>query len=213
VLLGSVAKIASARRLSLGANQSRRKPYLLDYHAPVADIEVRWAAPEEFASAGDVVVAAYKALPNQTVLAGGYADELADVATRALEAEVLVAVKAAAGYDGGPAHAGKPRIVGCVTLVTDRTSRWAEMLKDGEAGVRMMGVHPDFQGRGAGRALLEACVQRAGQLGKRALFLHTTPWMAAAHHLYSSCGFIREPGRDWLPAPDIPLLAFRLDIG
>ena len=159
------------------------------------------------------MIAAYKALPNQTVLAGGYADELADVAARAAEAEVLMAVEAVADDDGGPAHAGKPRIVGCATSVTDRTSRWAEMLKDGEAGVRMMGVHPDFQGRGAGQALLEACVQQAGQLGKRAVFLHTTPWMAAAHHLYSSCGFIREPGRDCLPAPDIPLLAFRRDIG
>ena len=42
------------------------------------------------------------------------------------------------------------------------------------------------------------------------MFLHSTPWMEAAHRLYGSMGFVRVPERDWLPVPDVPLLAFRL---
>jgi hypothetical protein len=34
--------------------------------------------------------------------------------------------------------------------------------------------------------------------------------MEAAHHLYESAGFVRLPERDWLPVPEVPLMAFRL---
>jgi ribosomal protein S18 acetylase RimI-like enzyme len=132
-------------------------------------------------------------------MSGGYEKELADVARRATEAEVLVAV------DGDA-------LVGCVTFVPDSANPWAEELDDGEASIRMLAVDPAVQGRGAGRALLDACIQRASGLGRSALFLHSTPWMSAAHRLYQQAGFVRVPERDWLPVPDVPLLAFRLDL-
>jgi hypothetical protein len=34
--------------------------------------------------------------------------------------------------------------------------------------------------------------------------------MRSAHHLYERLGFERVPERDWVPVPDVPLLAFRL---
>ena len=34
--------------------------------------------------------------------------------------------------------------------------------------------------------------------------------MDAAHRLYQRNHFVRVPERDWLPEPDVPLLAFRL---
>lgn len=33
--------------------------------------------------------------------------------------------------------------------------------------------------------------------------------MDAARHLYESAGFVRLPERDWLPVPEVPLMAFR----
>lgn len=169
-------------------------------------VEVRPVLPEEYEAAGRVVVAAYAALPSPTeMLAGGYGDELADVGRRVTGAEVFVAV--------APTGEGATEVLGCVTLVTNCTSPWAELLREGEAGVRMMGVRPDAQHQGIGRALLNACLERALQLGRSAVLLHSTPWMDAAHVLYESSGFVREPDRDWLPVPEVPLLAFRREIG
>ena len=145
------------------------------------------------------MIAAYEALPGGH-LTEDYAAELADVGRRAKEAEVLVAL-------------GDAELVGCVTFVPDEASPWAELLERGEAGVRMLAVDPGSQGRGTGRALLEACVARGTELGRSALVLHTTPWMAAAQHLYETRGFRRLAERDFEPVPDVPLLAYRLELG
>src|SRR5262249_43550579 len=131
-------------------------------------------------------------------MSDGYARELADVQRRAGEAEVLVAVD--------------DRLVGCVTFVPDPTSPWAESIEDDEAAIRMLGVDPSAQGRGVGRALLGACLDRARQLGRAAVFLHSAPWMQRAHRLYGGAGFVRVPARDWTPVPEVPLLAFRRDL-
>lgn len=159
-------------------------------------MEVRLVRPEEHAEAGELVVRAYGALPGEH-LSGDYAAELADVARRAQEADVLVAVTGARG------------IVGCVTFVPDASSPWAELLEEGEAGIRMLAVDPGAQGRGTGRVLVDACIERARGLGRHALMLHTTPWMTSAHRLYERAGFTRFAERDW-PVPQVPLLAYRL---
>ncbi len=161
-------------------------------------MEIRPARPEEYAGAGAIVVAAYRALPGApTGELGGYAAELADVAGRAAGAEVLVAADGTA-------------LLGCVTFVRDPSSPLAEHLWPDEAAIRMLGVDPAAQGRGVGAALVDACVTRARAAGRAAVFLHSTPWMAAAHRLYERAGFQRTPGRDWQPLPEVPLLAFRL---
>jgi ribosomal protein S18 acetylase RimI-like enzyme len=161
-------------------------------------VEIRPVAASEHESAGRLVVTAYEALAGGH-LTGGYAHELSDVARRSKEAEVLVAAD--------------PGLLGCVTFVPDMSSPWAELLEEGEAGIRMLAVLPEAQGRGIGRALVEACIERARASKRTALMLHTTPWMAAAQHLYESIGFERFAERDWLPVPDVPLLAYRLPLG
>ena len=161
-------------------------------------LEIRPARPEEYGRAGEVVVAADAALPGAHAT-GEYMAELADVARRSKGADILVAL------DGA-------ELVGCVTYVPDHTSPWAEMVEPGESAIRMLGVDPAYQARGTGRALVEECIRRARAAGRKAVFLHSTPWMTAAHHLYEALGFVRTPERDWLPVPDVPLVAFRLDL-
>ncbi len=158
---------------------------------------VREVRPDEYTRAGEIVVAAYAALPGQH-MSGGYAAELADVARRAVEAEVLVALE--------------PDLIGCVTFVPDSSSPWAEALGPDEAAIRMLGVDPAAQGRGAGARLVDACIERARSLGRSGVFLHSTPWMTSAHRLYEGVGFRRVPDRDWTPVPEVPLLAFLLDL-
>lgn len=164
----------------------------------VGRVEVREIRPEEYQRAGRLVVDAYRALPGNH-MSGGYEVELADVARRSVEAEVLVAIEGA-------------EVLGCVTYVPDRLSPWAEMLDEGEASIRMLATDPAGQGRGVGGRLLDVCIDRARVNGRVALFLHSTPWNLAAHRLYQRAGFSRVPQRDWLPVPDVPLWGFRLDL-
>lgn len=158
---------------------------------------MRLIVPDEYTVAGRLIVAAYEGLPGAH-LSGGYAELLQDIARRATEADVLVATD--------------PAVIGCVTFVPDAASPWAEGLGPDESGIRMLAVDPAAQGRGAGRALVAACVDRARGLGRTGIFLSSTPWMQAAHRLYERAGFVRVPERDWLPVPDVPLLAFHLDL-
>ena len=77
-----------------------------------------------------------------------------------------------------------------------------------EAEVRALAVAPEAQGRGVGRVLLHAVIDRAAGHGVRHLVLCTQPGMAAARHLYRSAGFIRLPDRDWSPVPGFTLIAY-----
>lgn len=163
-------------------------------------VQVRVVEPGEYGRCGELVVAAYLELPGGH-LTDEYAAELAEVERRAQGAEVLVALD------------GDGDVVGCVTFVPDASSPWAELLEPGEAGIRMLAVDPRAQRRGAGQALLDACISRGKELGRTAIILHTTPWMSAAHRLYETSGFRRLPARDWKPIPEVPLLAYRLELG
>jgi GNAT superfamily N-acetyltransferase len=162
-------------------------------------VEVREVHPTEYDAAGQVTLAAYRHLPGAH-MTDSYAAELVAVDRRAVEAVVLVAVDP----DGS--------IAGAVTYVPDPSSPWAEDLREGEVGIRMMAVSPDAQRGGVGAALLSACLERARVERRDAVFLHSTPWMATAHRLYERAGFRRVPERDWVPEPDVPLLAFRLPL-
>ncbi|MEY2447696.1 MAG: hypothetical protein QOH79_1172, partial [Acidimicrobiaceae bacterium] len=65
---------------------------------------------------------------------------------------------------------------------------------------------------GAGEALVRECIDRARRDGRAEVFLHSTPWMTAAHHLYAKLGFVRDPSHDWDVNPQIALWAFRLPL-
>jgi predicted N-acetyltransferase YhbS len=126
-----------------------------------AAVIVHPVQPEQAEAAGQVVVAAFEAVPGAH-MNGGYGAELADVAARAEVSEVLVAV------DQG-------RVIGCVTFVPDGASPLAEQLGDGECQIRMMAVDPAYQGRGIGQVLLDAALDRARALGREAVFLRGPP--------------------------------------
>jgi GNAT superfamily N-acetyltransferase len=162
-------------------------------------VDVRAVAADEHAVLGALTRLAYETLDG-AVHEPDYYAELEDVASRAAVAEVLVAID----DEGG--------IVGGVTFVADVDNPYAEFDDPEAAGMRMLAVAVNEQGRGAGEALVLACIDRARVAGRRRLRLHTTPWMPAAHRLYERLGFRRAPDHDWLPVPEIPLLAYVLDL-
>jgi len=157
-------------------------------------VDVRDAQPGEFGQIGELRVAAYQAdgFLSET---SAYADTLRVLGMDGT-GEILAAV------DGG-------HILGTVTLVN--WPHGGEVLRaPGEGEVRALAVASTARGRGIGRALLAAVMQRAAVREVRELLLLTQPDMLAAQHLYAEAGFGRRPDRDYEYAPGHRLLAFGL---
>lgn len=72
-------------------------------------------------------------------------------------------------------------VVGCVALVPDGSGAY-ELSK--------MAVAPELRGRGAGRRLLGATIERARELGATSIFLGSSRKLANAVHLYEALGFV-----------------------
>jgi ribosomal protein S18 acetylase RimI-like enzyme len=161
-------------------------------------MEIREIAPGEYAELGALTLVAYKSAPGSAVTRP-YEDELLDVEGRARGALVLVAI------DG--------RLLGGVTYVGDVTNAYAEFDDPQAAGIRMLAVDPEAQGRGIGMALVEACLDQARADGRARVVLHSTPWMRAAHRLYDRLGFVRRPDLDWQPVPDVYLAGYVFELG
>jgi len=113
---------------------------------------IRPATPADFPAVARFTVDAYR---EDGQLAGdhGYDKKLADVETRAEAGVLLVAVDDESG-----------QVLGSVTFVLPGTE-YAELSGPGEAEFRMLAVDPAAQGRGAGEALVRACLERARALG------------------------------------------------
>ena len=154
---------------------------------------------DDLTALGNIVLSSYRALaghPDEP----DYELELTNIAERITTNTVFGAF-------------GDGRPLGCVTFVGDASEPHAEDLRPEEASFRMLGVAPDAQGRGIGRALVRTCLSTARDRGKRSVFIYSGDWMTTAHRLYDRVGFRRVPDRDWmLEDPPITLLGFEHDL-
>ena len=158
-------------------------------------VRVRRLAPEELAAVERLTVEVYR---DESFASEQYEPRLRDVASRAREATVLVAV------DG-------TQLLGAVTVAT-RGGQWAEHYAPGAAVVRMLVVAPQARGRGIGEALVRGCLDEAKRDGCSLVRLSSQPEMTAAHRLYERLGFVRTPAGDWAPEPGVALLAYALPL-
>ncbi len=127
-----------------------------------------------------------------------YLEDIMDVRSRLPDSDLLVAE-----LDG--------RLVGTVTLYLRAVE--SRVWPAGWASVRLLGVLPDYRGRGIGKALMEECIRRCKKEGIRILGLHTTEAMASAKRMYERMGFTRVPEFDFHPRPGVVVMAYRLEIG
>jgi ribosomal protein S18 acetylase RimI-like enzyme len=164
----------------------------------MGDVEIRPPRPEEYAAAGEVTVQAYD-VDGHLADDVGYGARLRDVASRAEQADVFVAVDAAGD------------VLGTVTVVQPG-SPYAEISRPGELEFRMLAVAPSARGRGVGEALTRAVLDRARALGLRKVVLSSLDGMHSAHRLYERLGFARLAERDWRPFPHISLIAYQIDV-
>jgi ribosomal protein S18 acetylase RimI-like enzyme len=79
-----------------------------------------------------------------------------------------------------------------------------------EAEIRAFAVAPEARGRGVGRDLVNALVDRAREEGVSRLLLSALPEMVSAQYVYRARGFERVPERDWSPEPGVEMLAYQL---
>jgi ribosomal protein S18 acetylase RimI-like enzyme len=167
-------------------------------------IDVRPARPDEFEALGRLCVAAYAGVPGEA-LPPAYASVLEDIPARlALGAEVLAA------------HHPEAGVVGCVTLVLEDGPLFEHRYGvDGDCSFRMLAVDPAAQGLGAGRALVDACLDRCRAAGRRRIVIASTPAKVTARGLYESLGFARVPEVDLDVHPGgehVRLWSFALDL-
>jgi ribosomal protein S18 acetylase RimI-like enzyme len=163
------------------------------------DVTVRPARPDEYPAVGELTARAY--LDDGLVPEGSDYDETLRLAhDRAEHSELLVAVDSGSG-----------ELLGTVSYVR-AGSAYANVSREGEAEFRMLAVATRARGRGAGRRLVQECIDRARDDGARAVVISTATDMAPAHALYESFGFVRLPERDWRPMPSVLLLAYRLEL-
>jgi GNAT superfamily N-acetyltransferase/quercetin dioxygenase-like cupin family protein len=171
-------------------------------------VEVRDAGRSELPEVRRVLLGAYQeyaeALP--PAVFGRYLTDILDVEGRAGAGRVLVATQ------------GR-RVVGTVTFYADAGQEgfgWPA----GRAGLRALGVAPSARGAGVGRALVEACLERARAAGAPVLCLHTGEFMTTAVGIYERLGFRRDPAFDFDGTRHlgldgvrpVPILAYRLDL-
>lgn len=161
--------------------------------------QIREARPAEFAAAGELTAAAYIA-DGYVGAEHFYVEELRDAASRAAEAELLVALDRTSGT-----------VVGTVTTCPDG-SPFREIAHADEGEFRMLAVAKTVRGNGVGEALVRTVLARSHAAGKRAVAMSSAATMHTAHRLYERLGFTRDPSRDWRPDPDVPLLAFTRDV-
>jgi ribosomal protein S18 acetylase RimI-like enzyme len=160
---------------------------------------IRDARPGELDEVAQVLKAAYRQyapnLPPERWAA--YLENIMDVRSRLDAADLIVAE-----VNG--------RIAGSVTLYLKPSGAAEEGWPPGWAGIRLLGVHPDFRGMGIGKALVKECIRRSREKGLVAIGLHTSEMMAVAVNIYEQLGFVRVPEYDFHPAPEVVVMAYCL---
>ena len=84
---------------------------------------------------------------------------------------------------------GSGKIIGMAFLIPSGNP--TEIFQSDWSYIRMVGVDPDFTGKGIGKELTRMCIDRAKKLNEKVIALHTSEFMDAARHIYESLGFER----------------------
>ncbi len=148
-----------------------------------AEILTREATPAEHSEVARVTVEGYREYASQMSpdAWAEYESDLSDVSGRAAGGVILVA-------EGDGAVAGALAYFPAGRIESDWLPRdWAYF--------RALAVLPAYRGRGVGRALTVACIDRARSEGAAALALHTTEGMPVARAMYERMGFVRHSER------------------
>jgi GNAT superfamily N-acetyltransferase len=169
-------------------------------------LTIRPARPEEYEALGEMLVSAYAALPGMPSPdeQPDYYAMLANVAGRTAKPALTVFV---ATNDAG-------QLLGSIDFIDDMTqygSGGAASTVTDAAGIRLLAVDDAFRGKGVGKALTCFCIERARDIGKTRLVLHTTKVMQVACAMYEGLGFVRFPEIDFRQG-NLDVFGFHLNL-
>lgn len=166
----------------------------------MVEISIGWVQPTDFDAAGKATADAFREFarvgdPSWVE----YLGRVEDVAGRALRIPVLVA-------------RDRSGVIGSVTIeIDERRIGDDPPFPSNTANLRMLGVRPNAQRQGVGRALIKAACQFAFDRKKEAVVLQIVESRTEARALYESIGFARDHDRDFTePSSGLRLVAYRL---
>ena len=168
-------------------------------------IAIRNAKPEEHAQIGQLMVDVYSKLEGfpKPAEQPQYYNLLANVGdlTKKPETEILVAVD-------------DDMIVGALVFFGDMQSYGSggSATKETNAsGFRLLAVADDARGKGVGKLLTMACINKAKSKGHKQLIIHTTKAMQRAWSMYEKIGFKRSSDLDFMQGK-LEVFGFRFQI-
>ncbi len=172
----------------------------------IPGLTIRNARPEEFEKVGKLMVDVYSQLegfPNKADQPEYYR-LLLNVGkfTEEENTELLVAIS------------DENKVVGAVVYFSDLKNYGSggtvTRIKNA-SGFRLLAVDPKERGKGIGKLLSLACIDRAKMRKQKQLFIHSTASMKVAWGMYERLGFVRHDEIDFNQG-DLPVFGFRLDL-
>lgn len=160
---------------------------------------IRSAQPAEHPSIRELTLAAYA--PYEQIMGKGWFGlKAAVLGAIDAEAERFVALR-------------NGIIVGSVMLFPPELDSYGTLASDSrDPELRLLAVHESVRSQGIGQALVQACIERARQIGTGGLGLHSSDSMQAAIRMYERMGFVREPTQDFQPPDGELVKGYRLPI-
>ncbi len=118
------------------------------------------------------------------------------------EIEIIVAKSSHCGLQGGIIYVGDMQYYGSGGTATSIANA---------SGIRLLAVTQNSRGKGVGRTLTEACINRARSSQRSQVVLHTTDFMKIAWGMYQAMGFVRSPDLDFMQE-QLSVFGFRLNL-
>lgn len=171
-----------------------------------SEIKVRNAKPEEFETIGQLMVKVYGQLEGFPTASEqpGYYSMLANVGqlTQKENTELLIATS------------DEIKVAGAVVYFSDMKnygSGGSVTKMENASGFRLLAVDSKARGKGIGKLLCMECINRAKEINKNHVFIHSTQSMKVAWGMYERLGFSRCEEIDFNQG-ELPVFGFQLKL-
>ena len=171
------------------------------------EYQIRKAQPQEFEEIGKLMVRVYSQLEGfpKEHEQPNYYKMLAQVGDFSLkpDTELLVALSPDLQLAGAVVYFGDMQYYGSGGTATQEKNA---------SGFRLLAVAPECRGKGLGKLLTQACIEKAKDRQSAQVIIHTTDAMKTAWGMYEGLGFVRSTDLDFLQG-SLPVYGFRLRLG
>lgn len=170
----------------------------------INEIKIRKAEVSEYDQIGRLMVEVYSQLegfPKESEQPGYYRMLLnVGELTRNKGTELIVAVDA------------EKRLLGAVVFFSDMQyygSGGTATKEKNATGFRLLAVRNEARGKGIGKLLTLACINKSKEIKVKQVVIHTTKAMMTAWKMYENIGFKRSEDLDFMQG-ELPVYGFRL---